>query len=103
MRLYVRVLFPDRACVAYAHLIAVRSNDRRLGLGRKLYAHFIKCAREKQCSKVKTITKPANLESVAFHKSIGMELTGNGIIDRIPVVLDYSEPREHRVIFMKDI
>lgn len=35
--------------VAYVHLIAVRNNYRRLGLGRKLYEHFIKCAREKYC------------------------------------------------------
>jgi GNAT superfamily N-acetyltransferase len=89
--------------VAYAHLIAVRTNYRRLGLGRKLYEHFIKCAREKDYSKVKAITKPTNLESIAFHRSIGMKLTGNGIIEGVPVVLDYSGPGEHRVIFMRDI
>lgn len=89
--------------VAYAHLIAVRNNYRRLGLGRKLYEHFINCAREKNCSKVKAITKSANLESIAFHKSIGMELIGNSIIDGIPVVFDYSGPEEHRVVFMKSI
>lgn len=54
--------------VAYVHLIAVRNNYRKLGLGRKLYEHFIKCAREKLCSKIKAITKPTNLESIAFHK-----------------------------------
>jgi len=86
--------------IAYAHIIAVRNNYRRLGLGRKLYEHFIKCAREKNCSKVKAITKAANLESIAFHKSIGMELTGDGIIDGVPVVLDYSGPGEHRVVFI---
>lgn len=89
--------------VAYAHLIAVRNNYRRLGLGRKLYEHFIKCAREKDFFKVKAITRPSNLESIAFHKSIGMELIGDDIIDGVPVVLDYSGPGEHRVVFMKDI
>lgn len=89
--------------VAYAHLIAVRNNYRRLVLGRKLYEHFIKCAREKQCSKVKTITKPTNFESIAFHKSLGMELTGNGFIGGVPVVLDYSGPGEHRVVFVRNI
>lgn len=44
--------------VAYAHLIAVMNNYRRLGLGRKLY---VKSAKEKHCSKVKAITKPTNL------------------------------------------
>lgn len=55
------------------------------------------------CLKVKAITKPENLESITFHKRIGMELTGNGIIDGIPVVFDYSGPGEHRVVFMKEI
>jgi L-amino acid N-acyltransferase YncA len=49
----------------------VRDNYRKLGLGRKLYEHFIKCSREKQCSKVKAITKPSNLQSIAFHKIMG--------------------------------
>ena len=47
--------------------------------------------------------KPTNLESIAFHKNIGMELTGNDVIDGVPVILDYSGPGEHRVVFMKDI
>jgi GNAT superfamily N-acetyltransferase len=89
--------------IAYAHLIAVRKNYRKLGLGRKLYDHFIKCARDKHCLKVKAITRPTNLESIAFHKKIGMKLTGNGIIDGIPVVYDYAGPGEHRVVFMKNI
>ena len=74
-----------------------------LGLGRKLYEHFIGCAREKHFSKIKAITKPTNFESIMFHKSMGMELTGNGAINGIPVVFDYSGPGEHRVVFMKDI
>jgi Predicted acetyltransferase, GNAT superfamily len=89
--------------IAYVHLIAVRNNYRKLGLGRRLYAHFIECARKKHCLKVKAITKPTNFESIAFHKTIGMELTGNGEINGVSVVLDYSGPEEHRVVFMKDI
>lgn len=89
--------------VAYAHIIAVRNNYRRLGLGRKLYERFIKCAREKECSRVKAITSPTNLESIAFHRRIGMELIGDDIIDGVPAVLDYSGPGKHRVVFMMDI
>jgi GNAT superfamily N-acetyltransferase len=51
---------------AYVHLIAVRNNYNRLGLGRKLYERFIECAREKHCLKTKAITKPTNLESIEF-------------------------------------
>lgn len=100
---YIFGFYSQTEPVAYVHLIAVKNNYRRLGLGRKLYEHFVKCAREKHCLKIKAITKPTNLESIAFHKSIGMELTGNGIIDGVPVVFDYSGHGEHRVVFMKDI
>jgi predicted GNAT superfamily acetyltransferase len=84
-------------------LIAVRNDHRGLSLGRKLYENFIKCARGKHCLTVKSITKPTNRESIAFHKIIGMELIGNGIIDGISAVYDYSGPGEHRVVFMRDI
>ena len=30
-------------------------------------------------------------------------ITGNGEINGVSVVLDYSGPEEHRVVFMKDI
>ena len=100
---YLFGLFSQTQPVAYVHLIAVRNNYRQLGLGRKLYDHFIKCAMEKHCSKIKAITRPTNLESIAFHRGIGMELIGNDIIDGVPVVFNYGGPGEHRVVFMKDI
>jgi len=57
----------------------------------------------KTLPKDKSHNKTKNFESIAFHKSIGMELTGNGAINGIPVVFDYSGPGEHRVVFMKDV
>ena len=89
--------------IAYAHLLAVRNNYRRRGLARKLYEHFIESARKKGCTKIKAITKPTNIDSIGFHKSIGMNLMGTEIIDGINVVPDYSGPDEHRVVFIKEI
>jgi predicted GNAT superfamily acetyltransferase len=89
--------------VAYVHLLAVRNKYRKLGLGRQLYEHFIECARKKHFLEVKAITKPTNLESITFHRSIGMKLVGKDVIDGMNVVLDYAGPGEHRVVFMKDI
>jgi predicted GNAT superfamily acetyltransferase len=89
--------------IAYAHLLAVKDSYRRLGLARKLYEYFIECARKKHCQRIKAITKPTNPDSIAFHKSMGMKPIGKDIIDGINVVLDYSGPGEHRVVFMKDI
>jgi GNAT superfamily N-acetyltransferase len=59
---YLFGFYSQNQPAAYVHLIAVRNNYRKLGFGRKLYEHFIKCAREKLCSKIKAITKLANLE-----------------------------------------
>jgi GNAT superfamily N-acetyltransferase len=89
--------------IAYAHLLAVRSNYRRCGLARKLYEHFIECARKKHCLMIKAITKPTNPDSMAFHINMGMKLIGKDVIDGVNVVLDYSGPGEHRVVFMKNI
>lgn len=88
---------------AYAHLLAVREGCRRRGLAKLLYAHFEEAARRKGCRRMKAITKPANRESIAFHKSAGMALTGKDVIDNVAVVLDYSGPGEHRVVFEKDL
>lgn len=65
--------------------------------------HFIECAREKNCLKVKAITRPTNTDSIRFHRSIGMKLVGKDAIDGFNVVLDYAGPAEHRVLFMKEI
>lgn len=89
--------------VAYVHLLAVRSNYRRRGLARKLSEHFIECAKKKHCLSIKAITKPTNLDSIRFHQSMGMRPIGNETIHDVNVVLDYSGPGEHRVVFMKDI
>ncbi|MDW7733191.1 MAG: GNAT family N-acetyltransferase [Methanolobus sp.] len=89
--------------VAYVHLLAVRNDYRKLGLGRQLYEHFIECAGKKNCLKVKAITRPTNTDSIRFHRSIGMKLVGKDVIDGFNVVLDYAGPGEHRVVFMKEI
>lgn len=100
---YLFAFYSQTEPIAYAHLLAVRDNYRRQGLARKLYEHFIECARKKDCSGIKAITKPTNLDSIAFHTSMGMKLIGEDAIDGTNVVMDYSGPGEHRVVFMKHI
>lgn len=89
--------------VGYVHLLAVRQGYRRQGLARQLYEHFTQYALEHGCTKLKAITSPVNKLSIAFHKSIGMKLIGDDIVDGIPVVKDYSGPGKDRVVFMKNI
>jgi GNAT superfamily N-acetyltransferase len=89
--------------VGYLHLIAVRSSARRQGLGEMLFARFVDFARRHGCKHIKAITTPANAGSIAFHKSLGMELLGEPNADGIPVVADYAGRNEPRVVFWKAI
>src|SRR3972149_3930000 len=74
---------------AYVHLVGVRPPYRRRGLARQLYAPFIDYARSRGCSTLKAITAPENAVSIAFHKSLGMELLGTPNRDGVLVVKDY--------------
>jgi ribosomal protein S18 acetylase RimI-like enzyme len=89
--------------VGYVHVIAVRASARRRGLGELLFGHFVEFARQQGCRHVKAITTPSNAGSIAFHKSLGMELLGEPNADGIPVVKDYAGRSEPRVVFRKAI
>ncbi len=62
--------------VGYVHAVAVRTSARRQRLAQELFGHFAEFARRHGCKHVKAITTPSNLESIAFHKSLGMQLLG---------------------------
>jgi GNAT superfamily N-acetyltransferase len=87
--------------IAYAHAVAVRPSARRHKLGQRLYAHFTAFARDHGCTHLKAITNPANLRSIAFHRSIGMELIGEPNADGIPVVRGYAARDSVHVVFRK--
>ena len=89
--------------VGYVQLLAVREDYRKQGLGRRLYDHFKRYAREHGCKKLKAITSPVNSLSIAFHRGIGMRLLGQPNADGLPVVKDYAGPGKDRVVFKKDI
>jgi len=60
-------------------------------------------ARQHGCTHIKAITTPSNAGSIAFHKSLGMELLGEPNADGIPVVADYAGRGVPRVVFCKSI
>lgn len=86
---------------AYVHLIGVRQTHRGQHLGKKLYEHFIEFSRANGCTKIKAITSPNNLDSIAFHKSIGMEPVAAENANSIPLAKDYSGPGIDRVVLEK--
>lgn len=80
---------------AYVHLVAVRRSYRGQGLGRRLHAHFLARAQDRGCGQAQAITSPGNLESICFHRALGMEMVG--------VVPDYAGPGRPRVVFRRRI
>ncbi len=89
--------------VGYVQLIAVRQDCRRRGLAKALYAHFTKYALAHGCKQLKAITSTKNTLSIAFHRSIGMELLGETTETGVTAVRNYAGPGKHRVVFRKDI
>lgn len=89
--------------VGYVQFLAVRPAYRGRGLATRLYTHFTEFARSRGCNGLKAFTRPFNTASIAFHKSLGMELLGEPDENGIPVLRDYAGPGEHRVVFRKEI
>jgi GNAT superfamily N-acetyltransferase len=89
--------------VGYVHMVAVRTSARRQHLAHQLFHHFVQFARRHGCRHVKAITTPANLGSIAFHKSLGMQLLGEPDIDGISMIPGYAGRGAPRVVFWKSI
>ena len=100
---YLLGLFSQTAPVAYVKFISVRSSHRKQGIGRQLYEHFTEYAKTIGYTEIKAVTSPANKDSVAFHKAIGMEPVGEPDEDGIPVMRDYGGPGIDRVVFTMEI
>ena len=100
---YLFGFFSQTQPVGYVHAIAVRPSARRCHLAQRLYGHFVECARRRGCSHVKAITGPSNAGSIAFHKTLGMQLLGEPDEAGIPVVPDYAGRGQARVVFWKSI
>jgi hypothetical protein len=100
---YLFGLLSQTAPAAYVRFVAVRRSYQKRGIGRSLYEHFVQFAKTKGCTELKAITSPTNKASIAFHRSMGMELLGVPNEDGVPVVKNYSGPGTDRVVFKKKI
>jgi L-amino acid N-acyltransferase YncA len=101
---YLFGLFSQTEPVAYVKFIGVRQSHQKKGVGRRLYEHFSIVARKNGYKELKAVTSPTNKDSIAFHRSIGMELCeGEPDENGIPVIRDYGGPGIHRVLFRKKI
>ncbi|HLP06150.1 MAG TPA: GNAT family N-acetyltransferase [Paludibacter sp.] len=101
---YLFGFYSQTESLAYVHLLGVREQNQRQGLGKLLYDYFIEIAKARGISKIKAITTPSNIKSVNFHKSkIGMNLIGEPNQEGINVVRNYSGINNDRVVFEKKI
>ena len=57
--------------LAYLHLLAVRDDRRRCGLGRRLCAWFDDLAAATGARAVQAVTRPGNTAAVALHTALG--------------------------------
>jgi N-acetylglutamate synthase-like GNAT family acetyltransferase len=80
--------------VGYVHLVGVRADSRRGGLGRRLYGEFETLARQLRATALKAITTTTNHDSIAFHRALGFSATE---------VADYSGPGDPRIVFWRDL
>ena len=85
--------------LGYVHLIGVRQDIQRNGLGKRLYNHFIDLLKRKDIFELKAITTPTNERSMEFHSRLGMTMIGPENEKGINVVHDYSGVGQHRVVF----
>jgi ribosomal protein S18 acetylase RimI-like enzyme len=78
---------------AYVHFVGIAPELRGSGLGRRLYERFFEAAREHGRTVARSVTSPANADSVAFHEALGFT------VDRL--AHDYDGPGEDRVLLAK--
>ena len=90
--------------VGYIHFIGVHPQFRKVGVGRLLYERFYAVCQANGRSMVKSCTSPVNRLSINFHQKMGFEIeSGDGIIDNVPVTLNYFGKDDPKVLFKKKI
>lgn len=90
--------------VGYIHIAGVHPNYRNVGIGRLLYHHFFKACEENNISLVKSCTSPINKLSINFHQHMGFIIEpGDGIVDGLPVVMNFLEKNDPKVLFIKEL
>ncbi|MCF2527257.1 GNAT family N-acetyltransferase [Yinghuangia soli] len=100
----VGFLSQDRPDEAYIHFVGVAPEHKRAGLGSALYERFFALARAAGRTRVRCITGPANLASVAYHTRMGFRLEdGDTDVDGVPVKSHYDGEGLPRVCFVRDL
>lgn len=91
--------YPDEAYIQFA---GIHPRWRKSGLGRMLAERFFDCCKAQGRSVIKSSTAPTNLDSIAFHQTLGFEIqAGDGMIGGFPVTMNFHRKNDPKVTFTK--
>ncbi len=89
---------------AYIHFIGIHPNYRKRGLGRTLYEKFFNQCYLNNRTVIHSMTSPVNKDSIKFHTNLEFIVEpGDGLVDGIPVTLNYQKKNDPKVIFTKHL
>lgn len=89
---------------AYIHFVGIHPDQRKRGLGKRLYQLFFETVRSRGCDTVRCITAPINSGSIAFHQRMGFQIEhSDRERDGVPYTADYDGPGQDRVLFVKTL
>lgn len=95
---------PAQTEQAYIHFVGVNPAYRRQAWAGSLYQRFFELVKAQGVHTVKAITSPQNLASIAFHQALGFTLvSGDYLLEGIPVHANYAGPEQDRVVFLRQI
>ncbi len=87
---------------AYIQFAGIHPRWRKRGLGRMLAERFFDCCKDKDRLVIRSSTAPINLDSIAFHQTLGFEIqAGDAIINGFPVTMDFHKKNDPKVTFRK--
>lgn len=78
---------PAHRDVGYVHFVWVSPDQRRRGLGRRLYEREFEVLRERGCRMIEAVSTPGNRISSAFHRGLGFSVPDDGTQD-VPATPD---------------
>lgn len=67
---------PDEPSTGYVHFVGVAPHRRGAGVGRFLHESFAERMSERGVTRIRCVTSPVNVASVAFHERIGFAVEG---------------------------
>jgi GNAT superfamily N-acetyltransferase len=97
-------LSQSRPDEAYIHFVGVHPHYRKRGLGRILYEKFFALLQEAGRKRVRCVTSPVNLGSIAFHTRMGFSIEpGEQEPGGVFFDPDHDGPGEDRVCFVRQV